>query len=902
VFCKFSHAPSQNTANLRKVVIDACSVRGTEFNVLSASLANLVHLSSLILIGADFSNDQSNLSSSFSQLTSLTELFLRNCKLDDFGGSLVVKAVKPNTKLTKICLAQNMIGMRTCSAIAEVLCDPWINWQDVDLSWNHVQGSSPVLMLACLAKNYTLQKIDLSWNGMRHESSLFAFCDALSRNDSIKFVNLSNCSISDYGALLIADLLQKTRSLTELNLLRNPICSFGCRSILRTLGLRQMKSPELSSVKVSLPVEQNSVMESTFDIATLVGKVKLDLNLPSHRHILNAIFKRKKETSVIIVGAVQFTGMPWQFDNLIEVAKRLEQDLLKRLHDGVERTWNGAQDSEPEPDKTKENQLEETVLFIPKPKDDEESSSKDDESGVSTENSTVDEDIVEDVAASTQTFIGRLSNNCATFELMSGHSESTAHCVVTPFEFDYFIHLIKSIDLTVPGNALRQFDAVKLLFSGKNVMKSADIIKILNQVCDDYKIQATKLSMTRCIEQSGIEKILENLSQTEYVSLSKIVSGSIMKFTPNNPTGRYVLHLSDQLDRDFFQRLIGIKMFQDEILKSDPVWQSYRYNNIERNFLNPLLDGRPIIIDRFFLVPSNGYVTFDFVSHIPPNTGEFPGVSEKNILEFIIGPQDESEKLGIFRKWTNINVFTVQQAIRLLGVFSGDTNRVEFCVTVFNRLIDWHGRLRLHNILSSSAMKMLVSRIGYQNLWDDATAVRYHEYDLSVSSERFCVGRLVDLAVLEPGENMCYEHFNEREFQCPASWANDDVPKKGLFSVYYCRSDRVVAGLISRYPPHTLPPNFLQLQPSGQEWVELHKRNRLRGLIREKFPDPARAFLVMDESGDGSLSRQEFARGLRLLGIDLKAHELANLIELLDEDGGGEIDSEEFIAFVNSSD
>jgi Ca2+-binding EF-hand superfamily protein len=41
---------------------------------------------------------------------------------------------------------------------------------------------------------------------------------------------------------------------------------------------------------------------------------------------------------------------------------------------------------------------------------------------------------------------------------------------------------------------------------------------------------------------------------------------------------------------------------------------------------------------------------------------------------------------------------------------------------------------------------------------------------------------------------------------------------------------------------------------------------------------------------------------LRLLGIDLKAHELANLIELLDEDGGGEIDSEEFIAFVNSSD
>jgi Ca2+-binding EF-hand superfamily protein len=41
---------------------------------------------------------------------------------------------------------------------------------------------------------------------------------------------------------------------------------------------------------------------------------------------------------------------------------------------------------------------------------------------------------------------------------------------------------------------------------------------------------------------------------------------------------------------------------------------------------------------------------------------------------------------------------------------------------------------------------------------------------------------------------------------------------------------------------------------------------------------------------------------LRILGIELKAHELANLIELLDEDGGGEIDAEEFIAFVNATD
>ena len=50
------------------------------------------------------------------------------------------------------------------------------------------------------------------------------------------------------------------------------------------------------------------------------------------------------------------------------------------------------------------------------------------------------------------------------------------------------------------------------------------------------------------------------------------------------------------------------------------------------------------------------------------------------------------------------------------------------------------------------------------------------------------------------------------------------------------------------------------------------------------------------------MSRKAFARGLRILGIELKAHELANLMELLDDDGGGEIDSEEFVAFVNGTD
>jgi hypothetical protein len=913
-FCNFVlleliHAPSQNTSELRKLVIDSCAIRRLELNVISISLGKLKTLSSLTLIGANLSNQDSQLLSSFAQLTCLTELSVRNCKLSDFDCRKVITAIKPNLNLTKICLAQNFIGKRTCNAIGEGFCDPWIKWKDIDLAWNQIQGLSPLLMLGCLEKNYTVQCIDLSWNGMRHETSLFAFCNALATSTCVKFASLAHCEISDYGALLIADLLKETKSLTELNLMHNPIHTFGCISILRTLGLRQLMNPDLQSIRVPLPVEDKAVMVSTFDVETLTGKVKLDLGLPSHRHIFRKIIKRKERGSAEFVpGSLQYKGESWQLEKLLGDAKNLETEFLKHLSDDVQRVWDGAQEPEPEPQIAIVNVVADPVLFIPgtNDEDEEDISVEDDTVDLPTENDEQNDasetGSVAHVEGKKSNFMAGLKNNTLTFTLVTNRIPFSKENIVTPFEIDYFTHLLDSIDLNIPGNTWRQYAAVLMLFSGSNVMTTVDIVKILDKVCDDYKVHATKLSLTRCLEQNGMEVILGNLSKTEYTSLSKMISGSILKYTPNNPTGKYSLRLSEQLDRDFVVRLMEKKNVEDGLLRSDPVWQSYRYNNVERNFLNVTLDGKPLVIDRTWAIPSNGNLALDFVSHIPPTPDEYPLATEKHILEFVIGPQEETEKLALFRKWTNSTIFTTQQAIRLLQVFSGDDNRVEFCVTVFNRILDWHGRLRLLQILSISAFNMLTSRIGTQNLWDDVSAVRFHEYDLSIPSDRFCAGRLVDLAVVEPGENMCYEHFNEREFQCPASWSNDDVPKKGTFSVYYCRSDRVIAGIISRCPAHSIPPNFLALQPSGQEWVELHKRNRLRSLIRDRYPDPKMAFLVMDESGDGSLTRKEFARGMRLIGVELKAHEMANLMELLDDDGGGEIDAEEFIAFVNATD
>jgi len=54
-------------------------------------------------------------------------------------------------------------------------------------------------------------------------------------------------------------------------------------------------------------------------------------------------------------------------------------------------------------------------------------------------------------------------------------------------------------------------------------------------------------------------------------------------------------------------------------------------------------------------------------------------------------------------------------------------------------------------------------------------------------------------------------------------------------------------------------------------------------------------------AGGGSLDRKEMAVGLFRLGVWLQPTELAALMEVLDEDGGGEIDLAEFSTWWNST-
>jgi hypothetical protein len=237
--------------------------------------------------------------------------------------------------------------------------------------------------------------------------------------------------------------------------------------------------------------------------------------------------------------------------------------------------------------------------------------------------------------------------------------------------------------------------------------------------------------------------------------------------------------------------------------------------------------------------------------------------------------------------------------MRIMQYFRDDSLKVESLVILFSRIIDYPGFLRLVKALDGPKQILLRKRIGSHNLYIDCNAVGFHELDLTDPQQRYVCGRLVDLAVIEPGENMCGCRYNEIDFDVPSSWLQE-IPQKGVFTVFYCRSAQVIKKIFQKIPEQCIPNNLDLLSPSGTEWVMQAKRSRIKLKLSLAFTNVEEAFNKMDEDGGGSLSRLEFSRGLRMLGVQVTAYELLELVDLLDEDGSGFIELEEMVSFWES--
>jgi hypothetical protein len=81
------------------------------------------------------------------------------------------------------------------------------------------------------------------------------------------------------------------------------------------------------------------------------------------------------------------------------------------------------------------------------------------------------------------------------------------------------------------------------------------------------------------------------------------------------------------------------------------------------------------------------------------------------------------------------------------------------------------------------------------------------------------------------------------------------------------------------------------------------QKNRLKIIkdkLRDKFPDGRTAFRSMDRDGGGTMDRKELAVAVLQVGVWLHPKETELLMNALDQDGSGEIEEDEFVAFWNA--
>jgi len=449
----------------------------------------------------------------------------------------------------------------------------------------------------------------------------------------------------------------------------------------------------------------------------------------------------------------------------------------------------------------------------------------------------------------------------------------------------------------------------------------AEIFPVLKSSED--RVKFIKRCLHKVVGSSAREEITALLTEAEVQDMENSMSNSSLFFHPDNATGHYRLNLAESTDRETFFRLQEIRA--KELLEHDrtgtdpsavlcarPRSQFQPPTPLEFLFLNFRLDHQEFLPSEEWAVPSTGIVELDFVDYRkPPETAvpietvwATPGEKESDVESQIyrmMQCDSEAERMKELRCLTHHYYFTAAQAKHILARFTSSSMREDCLVVLFRRIVDHHAfACDVLKELASSEFFEVRRRLGVHNIFDPICAVDFYSLHFVDNRDRYIMAELIRLAIVEPGDNMLSCLFDGLAFSVPGSWSKD-IPRKGRISVYYCRSATVIEQVMDSVPAHTLPPNYRSVQPAGGEWVADMKQAKIKHKMECRFSDPRAAFEAMDTDGGGELSRQEFARGLRNLGVFLEPDETTFLFELLDEDGGGSIDFDELRNFWDNT-
>jgi hypothetical protein len=438
------------------------------------------------------------------------------------------------------------------------------------------------------------------------------------------------------------------------------------------------------------------------------------------------------------------------------------------------------------------------------------------------------------------------------FEFENLRCKPKAKNVVPDTEVAMIVKLLQDASET------NKMSLMDMLLSGDTFLSLKQCLLLLSQLKDGIlRVNFVQKATNKLFESAMAHELVAALSEDDNLILQARMSDASKNFHPNSVNGYYKLQLGKDCDRNIFYALCERRnrwKMSTELIMREP---------IEFCFLNMKYNKTSMEFKASWRCPKEGILEFDYCDQERSLPTDPVLYTLEKLRELVLCGQDEGDIVRNLRRVTGEFFLMSFCAKELMYSLKTKQFRVEAFIIMMPKIYDFCACGPMWFSLSPEESKLVEQRMGLHNLFHFSWAIRFWELDLANNIyHRYVLAALVDLAVVEPGENMVDERLNGLCFEVPAAWVKA-IPAKGLFSVHYCRSKAVIQNIIESVPTHWVHPesDWAKCQPYDTEWVDWSMRFRIRNKLAASFSTPSEGFAVMDEDGGGSLSRQEISRG-----------------------------------------
>jgi Ran GTPase-activating protein (RanGAP) involved in mRNA processing and transport len=439
------------------------------------------------------------------------------------------------------------------------------------------------------------------------------------------------------------------------------------------------------------------------------------------------------------------------------------------------------------------------------------------------------------------------------FEFENLRCKPKAKNVVPDSEVAMIVKLLQDASET------SKMSLMDMLLCGDTFLSLKQCLLLLSQLKDGIlRVNFVQRATNKLFESTLAHELVSALSEEDNLILQSRMSDASKNFHPNSVNGHYKLQLGKDCDRNIFYALCERRnrwKMSTELICREPI--EFCFMNMKYN--KTIMEFKPS-----WRCPKEGVLEFDYCDQERSLPTDPVLYSLEKMRELILCIPDEVEIVQNLRRVTGEFFLISLCAKEVLDFLKLQQSRVEAFIILMPKIYDYCACGPIWFSLSQDESRMVEQRMGLHNLFHFSWAVRFWELDLANNIyHRYVLAVLVDLAVVEPGENMVDVRLNGLCFEVPAAWVKA-IPAKGLFSVHYCRSKAVIQDIVKNLPPHWVNPesDWVKSQPYDTEWVDWSMRFRIRNKLAASFSTPAQGFAVMDEDGGGSLSRQEISRGM----------------------------------------